>query len=126
MDRLITIDPAKIIDKIGRLQEQIKQLHALLDQLDNLGEFAVDASNGNGRGRPAVDNPLLNDLREFVVKQHGDFTHKQLKAAIGNPDRRDRVRAAIEALEAEGLLDVVEKPMGRNPGLYRRKALGSD
>lgn len=120
MQSAITVDPAKIIEKIKDLEKQAKELNGLLLGLDMLRAFEAESvSNGNGRGRPSIDNTLIQKLRVFVEGHPKDFTHKELKEAIGNPSRRDRVRDAIQSLVDDGLLEVVKKPMGREPGLYR-------
>jgi len=116
--QIIHIDAAKILGKIEAHQRAIDDLHKLLDRLP---EFEADPSvePTNGRGRPSKSNPLWEPLRKFLTTHHEDFNHQQLKEVLGNPDRRDHIRDAIDAAVKEGILKIVETPMGRRPGLYR-------
>ena len=123
------IDTGKIHAKIRFHESEIAKLNSILGAIE---EFAADDAipvNGNGRGRRAstAGNPLVEMLRNFVGSRHGiNFTHADLKAALGNPDRPDRVRDAIQAVESEGLLEIIQKPMGRKAGIYRPIMKGSN
>jgi hypothetical protein len=91
-----------------------------LEGLDELREFAIeDSGNGKLPGRPAKENPLVEPLRKFVLKQRKNFDYRQLKSGLGNPKRRDQIRGAIKTLEDQGVLEVVESPMGRKRGNFR-------
>lgn len=118
----ITIDPHKIAEKAAWHQREANRLRTILESIDSLREFAVDADpgNSNGRGRPAKNNPLVETLREFVRRQSGEFTHAAVKEALGNPDRRDLIADAIQAIESDGLMKTIAKPLGRREGRYQK------
>lgn len=119
----ILVDPDAIMARIRELDEEKSELHSLLDRLNLIRKFAVPVKSANGNGhvkaKTVKANPFVDRLREFVLSRSEDFNHQELKAALGNSDRRAFIRDAIEEMQKEGLLKVIHRPMGRQPGLYR-------
>jgi hypothetical protein len=122
---IVSIDRAKVLQKIENHESEVKRLHAFLDSLDS-PEFVAERKADNTvsaspirSGRKPNENPFVEKLRTFIAGQTGDFTHAQVKEYLGNPERRDILAKAMRIIESEGLIQVIESPRGTRPGLYR-------
>jgi hypothetical protein len=129
----ITIDPMKIEAKIAALSEEISGLRQLLELLERSKEFRVSEEHPvlfagedqqelpetSNRGRPRVHG-VYDTLKKFIAGQSDDFSSADLRAAMGENAPKDAYHAAVRSLIKEGILTVIEQPIGRKIGVYRR------
>jgi len=66
---------------------------------------------------------VYKNLSAFISAQQDEFTSAQLwNASLVESDDRTAYHAAVRKLVEQGILEVIEQPIGRRIGTYRRKS----
>jgi hypothetical protein len=127
---VITINPAKIEERIAQLEADIARLRDMLKTvrqlrrlglaMENLNRYPTNGEPDGSVGRPRGKNPHYEVLLDFVSEQTGEITSDALRKAAGEITRNYLYRAAIEQLVDDDYLRVKVKPLGRRIGIYTR------
>lgn len=77
------------------------------------------------RGRPFEDNRSYSTLHKFIDAQQSEFTSRDLWEAVGLETDKLEFFSAMRRLKKENAFEIIERPVGRKLGKYR-KANGGD
>ncbi len=132
----IMVDRAKAQKKLAALDEEHAKIGAERDRLrtilEGLNEFAISKeTNGAATktlfekttrmGRPRT-SALYDAIKLFIGEQPGVFTSHSLREAAqaAHGFKVDRYHQTVRTLVGEKYLTVVEQPIGRKTGTYKK------
>ena len=124
--RPITIAPNLIDARIATLEQEIAVLKQKRDLLLGLKEFEIDGEEKlkpkkSKAGRRPSTEPY-DSLKKFIAEQSEPFANTKLRELAKKLSgyKSYNYQAAVRRLVQEGVLRVIEQPMGQKEGKYEK------